>query len=271
MSEPKKVLVTGAYGLIGNAVYGRLAQDLALYDVYVLARRAEPSSRLPASMLHEIPGDRLRLAELADFPAVQAAVQGMEVVVHLAADPSGLHGWESVLASNVVGAYHVFEASRLAGVKRIVFASSIQVVFGYGKEEPYRSLFADRYQGLSPADIPPITHEQPTRPLNLYACSKVWGEALAHAYAYAHGMSCICLRIGWVVAQDRPPRPAAWFQWCSQRDVAQFVKRCIDAPESLRFDVFFGLSDNRYQLADIQHAREVLGYRPLDRAEDDPL
>ncbi|MEP7358514.1 MAG: NAD(P)-dependent oxidoreductase, partial [Anaerolineales bacterium] len=100
------------------------------------------------------------------------------------------------------------------------------------------------------------------------ACSKVFGEALAHMYAYTHGLSCLCLRIGWVVADDRPPGPRAQLLWCSQRDIVQIIERCLSAPAALRFDIFFGQSANRYNLVDIQHARDVLGYLPQDRAED---
>ena len=54
----------------------------------------------------------------------------------------------------------------------------------------------------------------------------------------------------------------------SQRDIVQLVERCLNAPDSLRFDVYFGQSNNRYNLVDIEHAREVVGYAPQDRAED---
>jgi hypothetical protein len=56
--------------------------------------------------------------------------------------------------------------------------------------------------------------------------------------------------------------------WCSRRDVAQMVERCIAAPESLRFDVFFVVSDNRWGYRPVEHARPVLGYVPEDQAED---
>jgi nucleoside-diphosphate-sugar epimerase len=107
-----------------------------------------------------------------------------------------------------------------------------------------------------------------TRPLNIYASSKVWGEGLAHTYAFRHGMSCLCLRIGWVVAEDRPPVPRAISEWCSQRDIAQLVRLCVEAPDSLRFDTFYGLSHNKFGWVDIDHARQVLGYEPEDSAED---
>ena len=67
--------------------------------------------------------------------------------------------------------------------------------------------------------------------------------------------------IGNLVYAHLAAQPAAYA-------VYGMVERCINAPPSLRFDVFFGQSDNRYNLVDIQHAREVLGYAPQDRAED---
>ena len=116
--------------------------------------------------------------------------------------------------------------------------------------------------------IQPIDYTRVPRPLNYYACSKVFGESLAHMYAQVHGMSCICLRIGWVTADDQVPRPNGRILWCSQRDIVQLVELCITAPPGLRYDVFFGQSDNRHNLVDLEHARAVLGYSPLDNAED---
>lgn len=268
-NRSKRVLITGANGLIGNLVYAHLAQQPEQYDPYAMVRRVQPSSRASHPGFCEVPAEKTRLADLADFPAVQRAVQGMEVVVHMAADPDGRSGWESILANNIEGAYHVFEACRQAGVQRVIYASTNQVVFGYFKEEPYRSL-----NPWPPGDLPqkidftPILHTMPTRPLNYYACSKVFGEALAHMYAFSHGMSCICLRIGWVVAEDRLPHPSARSIWCSQRDCVQVVERSINAPDSLRFDIFFVQSGNEDNLVDIRHAQEVLGYEPEDHAED---
>ena len=266
--DTPRVLITGAYGLIGNLVYAHLAAQPAAYDVYGMVRHPQPSRRVRAAHFQEIPASRLRLADLPDADAVRRAVAGMDVVVHLAADASGAAGWESLLPNNIIGSYHVFEASRQAGVSRVIYASTNQVVFGYRAEEPYQSLFAGRFDKITPGTIPPVDHTQCTRPLSLYACSKVFGEALTYTYAHVHGLSCICLRIGWVTPEDRPAHPQARILWCSQRDIVQLVERCINAPPSLRFDIFFGQSDNRYNLVDIQHAREVLGYAPQDRAED---
>lgn len=260
----KKVLITGAYGLVGNIVYRRLTATPTHYDVYGLVRRRAPSARIPAADLRIIPDDRLRVADLTDFAAVQQAVSGMDVVVHLAATPDSDSPWESIFANNITGTYHIFEACRLAGVRRVIYASTIQVIFGYRSEEPYRALLAGRFEAVLPADLCPIQHDQLPRPLNLYASSKVWGEGLAHMYAYTHGLSCIALRIGWVTAEDRVPDRWGESVYCSQRDIAAIIERCIVAPDSLRFEIFFGLSNNRYNLADISHAQALLGYVPQD-------
>ncbi len=258
----KKVLITGVYGLVGNVIYRHLLQSPEAYEVYGLSRRRHHSDRIQE--VRDVPEDRFFLANMADLVAVERAVKGMDVVIHMAADPSGDHGWKSLLDSNVIGAYYLFEACRLAGVQRVIFASSVQVSFGYRDTEPYKALLEARYEDVVPEDIPVITHTDPTRPNNLYAASKVWGEALAHVYAQRHGMSCICLRIGWVLDNDQPP--AAWGDavFCSRQDIAQVVQDCVDAPESVRFDIFYGMSDNTYRWVDLDHAREVLGYEPKD-------
>jgi nucleoside-diphosphate-sugar epimerase len=235
-----RVLITGAYGLIGNLVYARLAAQPEAYEAYGLVRNTQPSRRAASINFCEVPAERLRQVDVTDLAAVQRAVEGMEVVVHLAADPDGKAGWESVLNNNIVGARNVFEACRLARVRRVIYASTNQVVFGFGADEPYQSLLANRLDADSLEAFRAIDHTWPARPLNDYACSKVFGEALAHMYAYAHGLSCICLRIGWVVPDDRVPNTRARSLWCSQRDIVQLVERCINAPDSLRFDIFFG-------------------------------
>ncbi len=267
-TDPKKVLITGANGLIGSLLYTRLASQLGVYDPYGMDFHARPLPRVAALNLPAIPAEKLHVADLADFVAVQHAVEGMDVVIHLGADTNSSGAWESILSNNITGSYHVFEACRQAGVKRVVFASSNQVVFGYRTEEPYKSLFEGRFDDVSPQDIRPIQVTQATRTLNYYSASKAYGESLAQIYAYVHGLSCICLRFGWVTADDRLATPTARILFCSQRDVVQVIERSINAPDSLRFDVFFAHSDNLYNLVDIQHTKDVLGYVPQDHAED---
>jgi nucleoside-diphosphate-sugar epimerase len=263
----QRVLVTGAYGLIGNDVYRRLNASPERYQVHGLVRRRAASERISPDELYPIPDNRLHIADLEDAEAVQRAVEGMDVVVHLAAEPNGDAGWERVLPSNIVGGYNIFEACRLAGVKRLVYASTIQVITGYLRDEPYSSLMSGRLDDVPPGTWQPIRADQAPRPVNLYGASKVFGEMLAHVFAYSKGLPCLCVRIGWVVAEDRPPARSGYYIWCSRRDMAQLFERCVEAPAGLSFGIFFGMSDNAHNVADIGPARTLLGYAPQDRAE----
>lgn len=244
------VLVTGMSGLIGSAVRTRLQ---GLYELRALNR-----SWIEGAGCHQ--------ADIADLDAIQPAFAGVHTVVHLAALASSAAAWEEVLHHNVIGTYNVFEAARRAGVRRVLYASSGAVVSGYERDFPYSALVAGRYDEVTAWTK--LTHETPVRPSALYGVSKVWGEALARQYSDAHGMSMICLRIGAVNREDRPTSPRHFSVWCSQRDVAQLIERCVAAPERLTFDVFFAVSDNKWSYRDIEHARAVVGYAPQDRAED---
>jgi NAD+ dependent glucose-6-phosphate dehydrogenase len=264
----KNVLITGVYGLIGGEVYLDLMAQPEQYQPYGLARRRLPSGRSSADRDLDIPDERFTLSDLSDLDTLVGAFQGIDVVVHMAADPRGDAPWESILASNIIGARNVFEAARLAGVTRVVYASSNMVAWGYLADEPYRSVAEGRYDDITPEDIIPVTHEWPPRPVGYYSASKVWGEGIGRVYTETHGLSVICLRIGWVNDEDYP-HTYSWARagWCSKRDVVQLVRRSIDAPPELRFDVFYGLSESRWNWQDIEHAKDVLGYAPQDDTE----
>ena len=243
------VLVTGLSGLIGSALHRHLDQNA--YEVRGLNRRA-------------VPGVTCHQADIADLAAIEPAFAGVDVVVHLAA-AIGSPPFEAVLRHNVVGTYNVFEASRRAGVRRVIFASSGAVVSGYESEPSFAALVAGRYDEAG--SIPMLTEESPLRPSGLYGASKVWGEALGRHYADAHGLSVICVRIGRVTHGDRPQSTREFTVWCSQRDIARFLVHCIAAAASVRFETFFVTSNNRWGYRDLTHARDVLGWEPLDHAE----
>ena len=265
MTAPKKVLVTGATGQIGYTVYKRLKEQPEKYDVYALDYKREPSVRVPGSWTLEIPDEKFILCDIADFDQVRQAVEGMDVVAHLAADPSG-ENWASLLNSNIVGTYNVFEASKVAGVRRIVAASSITVSQGHRMQEPYKAMM-ERRQADIPDNVEMITPDIPAEPRSLYAATKVWTESLARTYAHRHGLSCICVRIG-QVERDRPRPPQGADIYVSQRDIVQIFERCINADNSLRFEIFYGMSNNDLRWVDISNAQQKVGFAPQDRAED---
>ena len=244
------VLVTGMSGLIGGALRKHLA---GRYELHALNRR--PVEGIPCHR-----------ADVADLEAIQPAFKGVDAVVHLAANVTAGAPFDEILRANVVGTYNVFEASRRAGVRRVVYASSGATVSGYERDMPYRALAEGRYDEAPAWTL--LTHEAPVRPAGLYGVSKVWGEALARHYADAHALSVLCVRIGHVTAEDRPRAPRDFSVWCSQRDIVRLIERCVDAPATLRYDIFFGASRNKWGYRDLEHPRAVLGWEPVDVAED---
>jgi nucleoside-diphosphate-sugar epimerase len=245
----KTVLVTGMSGVVGGAVLKYLR---AKYHFTALNRR-------------DVPGVRCVRADMGDLESIKSAFLGQDVVVHLAAVLTG-SPWEEILHSNIIGCYNVFEASRQAEVRRIVLASSGATVWGYENDFPYSAIMAGEYERV-PQKWPMLTAESAVRPHGLYGSSKVWAEALGRYYSEAHGLSVICLRYGRVRAEDRPVDPRDFSVWCSQRDAAQMVERSIEAPESLRFDIFYVVSNNRWRHRDIEHARKAVGFEPQDSAD----
>ena len=261
----KKVLITGVSGLVGSAIYQHLAQWSDRYEIYGLGRRRAISDRVFDKRKINIPDNKYMVGDIADMDFVASAVSGMDVVVHMAADPSG-QGWESLHKNNIVGAYNIFEACKDAGVKRVVAASTIQVSTGNCEEEPYKAISEKRYQDVSD-HITPVSAKTIGQPRNLYAASKVWAESLAQVYGYSHGMSCLCIRIGWVTGEDQP-RGGRSDIWCSQHDIAELTRCCIDADPDHRFGIYYGMSNNKWCWVDMEDSTNSLGFKPEHSAED---
>lgn len=246
----KRILVTGMSGLIGG----------------VVRKQLESSYELTALNRSDVPGVPTVQADIADFETIRPAFDGQHTVIHLAANARGSSPWEKVRDPNLIGTYNIFEAARQADVQRVIYASSGATVAGWEQDQPYRALVSGDYHSV-PAQWPLITHETPTRPSGIYGATKVWGEALARHYTDTSDLSILCLRIGFVNAINRPTEARHFSVWCSQRDIAQMVERCIEAAPSMKYDIFFTLSNNKWSYRDISHARNIVGFEPLDEAE----
>jgi nucleoside-diphosphate-sugar epimerase len=246
-----KILMTGMSGLIGGLLRTRL-EEAGGYELTALNRRP-------------VAGVECVQADIADLDAIRPAFGGKDVVVHLAAriedDP-----WEEMLRANVIGTYNVFEAARLAGVRRVVFASSGSTIRGFDLVPPYDALSEGRYED-APASWPMLTHDM-VRPQGLYGASKVWGEALARHFSDAHDMSILCVRLGTVTADDRPPEKPVYSAFVSHRDTVDILHRSIDASDDLKFEIYFATSRDRWGYRDLDHTRDVLGFEPQDSVED---
>lgn len=246
-----RVLVTGMSGLIGSAVRTGL----------------DGSHELSALNRSDVEGVPTTRASLDDFDAIAPAFAGRDAVVHLAAKISDSFGWDDLHNTNVVGTRNVFEAAAQAGVDRVVFTSSGATVAGWELVAPYSHLVAGEYDQIR-GQVPMIDESMAPRPRNLYASTKVWGEALARHYADNHGLEIVCLRIGFANREDKPMNARQFSVWNSQRDVVNAIRLALDVDLPERCDTFFILSDNRWGYRSLDRARSVLGFEPKDRAED---
>lgn len=228
-----RVLVTGAGGNLGRATLPALAD--AGHEPRALDFRPLDS-----------PFDSVR-GDVRDVAAVSRALHGIDAVVHAAA----LHGihlkaWppEEFWSINATGTFTVYEAARVAGVARVVFASSMGV---YGRSlEATSDAWAWVHEGL------------PELPVDVYGLTKLLGEAIGRHYARANGMSTVALRLGmYVPATFEHYGFRLLFGGVDERDVAQAVLRSLTYEPDGGFDAFdimsatpFGPDDARALHAD---------------------
>jgi UDP-glucuronate 4-epimerase len=179
MMADERFLVTGALGCIGAWVIRNLVREGVAATVYDLGgsqhRLRLIMSDEELSYIQFIKGD------VTDLAAVETAVKdtGTTHIIHLAglqvpfckADPS------LGARVNVVGTVNLFEAAKRAGIKHMVYASSIAV---YGQSEDYPD-------GA-------VSHDAALKPLNHYGVYKQANEGTARIYWQDDGISSIGLR-----------------------------------------------------------------------------
>ena len=240
MAESRTVLVTGSAGRIGRAV---------VRELKARGHTVRGFDRVPT------PGVADALAaDITDGAAVRRAAQGAFAIVHLAATPDDDDFLTQLLPNNIVGVYHVMEAAREAGVRRVVLASSGQVVWW------------QRFTGPIPigADV------QPT-PRGWYAATKVFQEAAGRAFAEAYPMTVIAVRLGWCPRNRAHVEELESQEWgpdvyLSPGDAGRFFACAVEAPADLRFAVVYACSRPLVQeYYETRPARELLGYEPRDR------
>jgi uronate dehydrogenase/NAD+ dependent glucose-6-phosphate dehydrogenase len=71
--------------------------------------------------------------------------------------------------------------------------------------------------------------------------------------------------------EDRPANAREAAVHFGHRDVAQFFEKCVEAPDDLKWDLFYGVSDNFNRFRDLSHSREVIGYMSQDGIASWPL
>lgn len=302
MPHSRSILVTGGAGFIGSKLVERLAaqgSDVRVFD---------DLSTGAVSNLDEAEGAvQLRTGDVRDPDAVRQAVEGCDVVFHLAALPRVARSVADPYGTyqvNVTGTLNVLVAARDAGVRRVVYASS-------------SSVYGDTPTLPKHEDMVPI-------PRSPYAAGKLSGEAYCRAFSSVYALETVSLRFFNVFGPRQDPtseyaaviprfitrmqggRPPVIFGDGRQSRDFTFVDNAIDAclragsggPESSGevmnvacgertslLDLVSSINrmlgvelepefeeprpgDVRHSLAGIDRAGELIGYRPTVTVRD---
>lgn len=228
----KKLVLTGAAGNLGSHLRAPLA---AMCESLVSTDIAED-----IGTLH--PGETYVRADLGNMDEIAPLLEGADMVIHFGAIVDE-RPFPELLGPNFVGSYNIWQAGYAAGVRRIVYASSIHAVGMYPKSE---------YIGT----------DVPHRPDTFYGLAKCFTEDLGRMYWEKRGLESVHLRI---LSCSQVNTTRALGSWLSYPDLIQLVTRAIDTP-SVGFAVIYGVSNNDRTPVDNTKAA-FLGYRPNDNAE----
>lgn len=233
------VLVTGSRGAIGRVV--------------VAALRAR-GHRVRGFDRAEDGPDGVR-GDLTDAAALTRAVEGMQAVVHLAATPDEADPLTSIIPNNIVGLYHVLEAARIAGAKRVVLASSVRAAVGSWD-----------HRSFLPADAAPAPHD-------FYSWSKGAGELMGQLYGTRRGLSVLAVRIAFF---PRDRKEWSWMDakrhlqqsYLGWRDAGSFFCAAVEAPHDPGFATVFAAGKGAIGLLDLATTERLLGWTPRDAYPD---
>lgn len=253
-----KYLVTGATGFVGPAVVERLVRDGQ--KVRVLVRKT--SNRAAIEKL----GVEIADGDVTDAASVRAAVDGVDAVAHVAGMVKAVRR-EDLFRVNAGGTRNVARAAAEAGVRRLVYVSSLAAG---GPSEPGR----------------PRREEDPERPVSDYGKSKLAGEAAVREAVAAHprfeaavvrppavygprDLEFLGLLL-WSVKLGVAPKPGLRDKrysliYCD--DLADLIVRAAERGRSLGSDsegVYYGSDGVEYRIEDwARHAGEAMGKRAI--------
>ena len=232
-----RILLTGSSGRIGRAV----AAELVSRGHHVRGFDLVPTPGL----------DDMVIGTLTDRAALDRATVGCDTLIHLAATPDDDDFVEKILPNNLLGVYYVIESAQQAGIRRLILASSGQVVW----HERMRSTTAIRVD------------TQPT-PKYWYAAGKMFLEGAGRAFAENFGLSVLAVRLGWCPRTREQVEEIAACDWAqdvylSPDDAGRFFAHAVEAAEPTGYAVVYATSRpvhwSRY---DLEPTVRITGFEP---------
>ena len=232
------ILVTGSSGRIGRAVVAELqarGHELRGFD------------RVPTPGVAD-----MIVGTLTSHADIARAMDGVHTLIHLAATPDDADFLAEIVPNNIIGVYHIFEEAQKASVKRLIVASSGQVVW---------------YQRMK-GPLPIGVEVQPT-PRYWYAAAKMFLEAAGRSFAEKFGIAVIAVRLGWcprTPEQVEEIRAEEWAQdvYLSPGDAGRFFACAAEATLNEKFNVVYATSKPKRLMYDLETTKKLLGFAPRE-------
>ena len=249
-----KVMITGIVGTIGTIVADHIQDDHEVHGVD-LRESDRPNTT------------QIDLADSAD--ELSKTFEGVDVVLHLAADRrhEPWISWNELMRPNIIATANVYTAAHKAGVRRVVFASSMHAVGGYELIEPYASIVNGNYEGIDRNKVELVKGlGQDAKPDSEYSASKVFGESLGKYFAEFEEMEGLVIRVG--TLNNKPGAdPRSWVSYFSRNDIPGYFRACIEK-KNVSYDILYGSSNNDWKVYDTPYAFNYLDFQPSDNAEN---
>jgi uronate dehydrogenase len=226
----KRILITGGLGTMGRCI----AEGLEKTGEYEVLRGTRKD------------GDGKSIVHI-DYENPESLVEvlkGVHTVIHMAFHLGYDHFLENHIGSNLTNAYYLYEAARINGVKRVIFASSNHI-FGFYKKGDH------------------ITSDSKYRPDGSYGLSKVFVETLGRYYSDRFGISVFNIRIGNFSGDGNlePHDERSTYIWLSNADCQQLFRKCVEHDENCLYLEMFGMSNNSGNWFDTSDNSKI-GYEP---------
>ena len=234
----KRVLLTGSSGRIGRAAAAELVRrghDVRGFD------------RVPTPILKD-----MVVGTLTDRAAIDRATAGRDTLIHLAATPDDVDDFVGdLMPNNLLGTYHILESAQKAGIRRLILASSGQVVW-------YERLTTTKPIGVD---------TQPT-PRHWYAAGKLFLEGAGRAFAEKFGLSVLAVRLGWCPRSKEQIEEISQSTWAkdvylSPDDAGRFFADAAEAAGPDGYAVVYATSRPvEWARYDMEPTVRITGFQP---------
>lgn len=237
-SQNRRLLITGAAGALGRVLREAIQNEVNSQSEWTHLRISDCLAIQDARNHEEIV-----ICDLANREAMEKLLEEVDAVVHLGGQ-SVETPFEGICEANIKGVFNLYEAARLAGCRRVVFASSNHVTGCYDQGEF-------------------LTPQMPARPDGYYGVSKLFGEGIASMYFDRYGIETVSLRLGTVVSRAEDRRSLS--TWMSYPDFVRMTLAALRAKD-VGCTTVYGVSANPQKWWS-EDGWQKIGFVPQDNAE----